>query len=129
MTHYNALGAIKNVTDANHDVYIANEGANALDDCRDIINMYLPRHRLDCSTWGVMGVGLPYAIGAAEVEKYVTAGVTSDKPTMVCCELPIHSGKEPGHITYLNPQPVTGPLAGNEQEALAEHRENGKLVD
>ena len=215
MTHYNALGAIKKVTDANHDVYIANEGANALDDCRDIIDMYLPRHRLDCGTWGVMGVGLPYAIGAAvttgkpvisihgdsafgfdgmeveticryqlsvtvvvlnnggvyrgdfknlgddgdpspltlsamghyemlmeafggtgyyaktpeEVEKYVAAGVASGKPTMVCCELSIHSGKESGHITYLNPQPVTGPLVGNEQEDLAEHRENGKLVD
>lgn len=215
MTHYNALGAIKKVTDANHDVYIANEGANALDDCRDIIDMYLPRHRLDCGTWGVMGVGLPYAIGAAvttgkpvisihgdsafgfdgmeveticrynlpvtvvvlnnggiyrgdfknlgtdgdpspltlsalghyeklmeafggtgyyattpaEVEKYVAEGVKSGKPTMVCCELSIHSGKESGHITYLNPQPVTGPLVGNEQEDLAEHRENGKLVD
>ena len=201
MTHYNALGAIKKVTDANHDVYIANEGANALDDCRDIIDMYLPRHRLDCGTWGVMGVGLPYAIGAAvttgkpvisihgdsafgfdgmeveticrynlpvtvvvlnnggvyrgdfenlgdngdpspltlsakghyekimeafggtgyyattpeEVEKYVAAGVASGKPTMVCVELSVHSGKESGHISYLNPQPVVGPLAGGNE--------------
>ena len=201
MTHYNALGAIKKVTDANHDVYITNEGANSLDDCRDIIDMYLPRHRLDCGTWGVMGVALPYAIGAAvttgkpvisihgdsafgfdgmeveticrynlpvtvvvlnnggvyrgdfenlgtdgdpspltlsakghyekimeafggaayyattpeEVEKYVAAGVASGKPAMVCVELSVHSGKESGHISYLNPQPVTGPLAnGNE---------------
>jgi oxalyl-CoA decarboxylase len=27
--------------------------------------MYLPRHRLDSGTWGVMGVGMGYAIGAA----------------------------------------------------------------
>lgn len=71
MNHYNALGAVKKVMDKNHDVYLVNEGANTLDDCRDIVNQYLPRHRLDCGTWGVMGVGLGYAIGAA---------VTTGKP-------------------------------------------------
>lgn len=65
MTHQNALGAIKRVLDKNHDVYLTNDGANTLDDCRDIVDMYLPRHRLDCGTWGVMGVAMPYAIGAA----------------------------------------------------------------
>ncbi len=65
MTHYNALGAVKKVMDKNPDVYLVNEGANTLDDCRDIVNIYKPRHRLDCGTWGVMGVGTGYAIGAA----------------------------------------------------------------
>lgn len=65
MNHYNALGAVKKVFDKNPDLYLVNEGANTLDDCRDIVNMQLPRHRLDCGTWGVMGVGLGYAIGTA----------------------------------------------------------------
>lgn len=65
MNHYNALGAVKKVMDKNPDVYLVNEGANTLDDCRDIVNIYQPRHRLDCGTWGVMGIGLGYAIGTA----------------------------------------------------------------
>lgn len=73
MNHQNALGAIKRVLDKNHDVYVTNDGANTLDDCRDIVNMYLPRHRLDCGTWGVMGVAMPYAVAAA---------VTTGKPVV-----------------------------------------------
>ncbi|MCI9129604.1 MAG: oxalyl-CoA decarboxylase [Eggerthellaceae bacterium] len=65
MGHYNALGAIKKVYDKNPDLYLCNEGANTLDDCRDIIDIYKPRHRLDCGTWGVMGCAVGYAIGAA----------------------------------------------------------------
>ncbi len=65
MNHFNALGAVKKVIDEHPEIYIANEGANTLDDCRNIIDMRLPRHRLDCGTWGVMGVGLGYAIAAA----------------------------------------------------------------
>lgn len=47
------------------DLILTNEGANSLDDCRNIIDMLEPRHRLDCGTWGVMGCGTGYAIGAA----------------------------------------------------------------
>ena len=65
MGHWNALGAIKKVYDKNQDVYICNEGANSLDDCRDTIDIYKPRHRLDCGTWGVMGCAAGYAIGTA----------------------------------------------------------------
>lgn len=65
MDHFNALGAVKKVIDKNPDVVIVNEGANTLDDCRDIVDMYKPRQRLDCGTWGVMGVGTGYAIAAA----------------------------------------------------------------
>lgn len=65
MGHFEALGAIKKVYDANQDVILTNEGANALDDCRDVIDIYKPRHRMDCGTWGVMGCAVGYSIGAA----------------------------------------------------------------
>lgn len=66
MSHFNALGAIKKVYDRYHgDLILTNEGANTLDDCRNVIDMTEPRHRLDCGTWGVMGCGTGYAIGAA----------------------------------------------------------------
>jgi oxalyl-CoA decarboxylase len=42
-----------------------NEGANTLDFGRNIVDMREPRKRLDSGTWGVMGVGMGYAIGAA----------------------------------------------------------------
>ncbi|OCB17736.1 oxalyl-CoA decarboxylase [Mycobacterium intracellulare] len=65
MRFYNALGAIRAVLQDNRDVYIVNEGANALDLARNVIDMELPRHRLDTGTWGVMGIGMGYAIAAA----------------------------------------------------------------
>jgi oxalyl-CoA decarboxylase len=65
MRFYNALGAIRSVLQDNPDVYVVNEGANALDLARNVIDMELPRHRLDTGTWGVMGIGMGYAIAAA----------------------------------------------------------------
>jgi oxalyl-CoA decarboxylase len=65
MRFYNALGAIRNVLQRNPDVYVVNEGANALDLARNVIDMELPRHRLDTGTWGVMGIGMGYSIAAA----------------------------------------------------------------
>ena len=65
MTHWTALSAIKPVLEANKDVILINEGANTLDDTRDAIDMYLPRHRVDCATWSIMGMGMGSAIGAA----------------------------------------------------------------
>ncbi|MDE6528255.1 MAG: oxalyl-CoA decarboxylase, partial [Muribaculaceae bacterium] len=65
MTHWSALGAIKPVLEANPDVILVNEGANTLDDTRDSIDMSLPRHRIDCATWAIMGMGMGSAIGAA----------------------------------------------------------------
>jgi oxalyl-CoA decarboxylase len=74
MRFYNALGAIRSVLQANPDVYVVNEGANALDLARNVIDMELPRHRLDTGTWGVMGIGMGYAIAAAvETGKPVVA--------------------------------------------------------
>jgi oxalyl-CoA decarboxylase len=65
MRFYIALGAIRSVLQDNPDVYVVNEGANALDLARNVIDMELPRHRLDTGTWGVMGIGMGYAIAAA----------------------------------------------------------------
>lgn len=65
MTHWSALGAIKPVLESNPDVILVNEGANTLDDTRDSIDMSLPRHRIDCATWAIMGMGMGSAIGAA----------------------------------------------------------------
>lgn len=76
MDFFSALRAVRTVMDRHRDVYLVNEGANTLDDTRNVVNMYHPRLRLDCGTWGVMGVGMGYAIGAA---------VTSGKP-VVCIE-------------------------------------------
>ena len=65
MDHWSALSAVKPVIEANPDVILVNEGANTLDDTRDAIDMTLPRHRIDCATWAIMGMGMGSAIGAA----------------------------------------------------------------
>ena len=60
------------------DVYIVNEGANTLDFGRNIIDMDLPRHRLDSGTWGVMGIGMGYAVGAAAVTGKPVVAIEGD---------------------------------------------------
>lgn len=65
MNHWSALSVVKPVLEANPDVILVNEGANTLDDTRDAVNMSLPRHRVDCATWAIMGMGMGSAIGAA----------------------------------------------------------------
>ena len=65
MTHLTALGVIKPILESNPDIILVNEGANTLDDTRDTVNMSLPRHRIDCATWAIMGMGMGSAVGAA----------------------------------------------------------------
>lgn len=65
MNHWTALNAIKPIMEANPDVILINEGANTLDDTRDTIDMVLPRHRVDCASWSIMGMGIGSTIGAA----------------------------------------------------------------
>ena len=65
MNFHSALGAIKNVLNKRPDILVVNEGANTLDFARSIIDMHQPRKRLDSGTWGIMGIGMGYAIGAA----------------------------------------------------------------
>ena len=47
------------------DINVVNEGANTLDYARSIIDMAEPRQRFDSGTWGVMGIGMGFAIAAA----------------------------------------------------------------
>ena len=65
MDHWTALGVIKPHIEGNPDIILVNEGANTLDDTRDAINMSLPRHRVDCATWAIMGMGMGSMVGAA----------------------------------------------------------------
>ena len=62
---YSAIEPINDLMQKHPDTYIVSEGANTLDIGRNLIGMQKPRHRLDTGTWGVMGVGLGYAISAA----------------------------------------------------------------
>ncbi|HEX2151081.1 MAG TPA: oxalyl-CoA decarboxylase, partial [Stellaceae bacterium] len=50
MNFSSALRAVRNALATQPDVYIVNEGANTLDFGRNIIDMHLPRHRLDSGT-------------------------------------------------------------------------------
>ena len=65
MDYHGALGALKKVVADNPEMILVNEGANTLDFARSIIDMFKPRKRLDVGTWGVMGIGMGQAIGAA----------------------------------------------------------------
>ena len=65
MDFHGALGALKKIIKERPDAILVNEGANTLDFARSIIDMYQPRKRLDVGTWGVMGIGMGYAIAAA----------------------------------------------------------------
>ena len=65
MDFHGALGALKRIVKERPDIILVNEGANTLDFARSIIDMYQPRKQLDVGTWGVMGIGMGYAIAAA----------------------------------------------------------------
>jgi oxalyl-CoA decarboxylase len=76
MDFHGALGALRTVIKQRPDAILVNEGANTLDLARGVIDMYKPRKRLDVGTWGVMGIGMGFAIGAAiETGKPVLAVV------------------------------------------------------
>jgi oxalyl-CoA decarboxylase len=70
MNYHSALRAIRDVLKTRPDINVVNEGANALDFARSIVDMYQPRKRFDSGTWGIMGIGMGYSIGAA-----VTSGL------------------------------------------------------
>lgn len=65
MDHWSALSAVKPILESRPDVILVNEGANTLDDTRDAIDMSIPRHRIDCATWAIMGMGMGSCVGAA----------------------------------------------------------------
>ena len=192
MTHWTALSVVKPVLEANPDVILVNEGANTLDDTRDSVDMSLPRHRIDCASWSIMGMGMGSCVGAAvatgksvvavegdsafgfsgmdfaticryklpvtvvifnnggiyngvgvnpsggdapapttldinaqynligeafgadnyrvdnpaDLKKALEAAIASKRPTLIDVQLAADSGKESGHIGYLNPAPL-----------------------
>ena len=65
MDYHGALGALRTIVKERPDAILINEGANTLDLARGIIDMYQPRKRLDVGTWGVMGIGMGFAVAAA----------------------------------------------------------------
>ncbi|MDI4231252.1 oxalyl-CoA decarboxylase [Bradyrhizobium sp. Arg237L] len=65
MDYHGALGVLRTIIKERPDAIFVNEGANTLDLARGVIDMYQPRKRLDVGTWGVMGIGMGYAIAAA----------------------------------------------------------------
>ena len=67
MNFHSALAVVRDIVKANPDAMLVNEGANALDFTRSIVDMYKPRKRLDVGTWGVMGIGMGFSIAAAVV--------------------------------------------------------------
>jgi oxalyl-CoA decarboxylase len=78
MDFNSALRAIRDVLAGKPDIYVVNEGANTLDFARNIIDMNQPRKRLDSGTWGVMGIGMGYAIGAAVVSGKPVVAIEGD---------------------------------------------------
>ncbi|GEP08157.1 oxalyl-CoA decarboxylase [Methylobacterium gnaphalii] len=65
MDFHSALSALRTVIKERPDAILVNEGANTLDLARGVIDMYQPRKRLDVGTWGVMGIGMGFAVAAA----------------------------------------------------------------
>jgi len=65
MDYHGALGVLRAIVKERPDAILVNEGANTLDLSRGIIDMYQPRKRIDVGTWGIMGIGMGYAIAAA----------------------------------------------------------------
>src|SRR2546421_4679608 len=65
MDYHGALGALRTIIKERPDAILVNEGANTLDLAPAVIDTYKPRRRLDAGTWGVMSVGMGFAIAAA----------------------------------------------------------------
>jgi len=78
MSFQSALNVVRDIVKANPDAFLVNEGANALDFTRSIVDMYKPRKRLDVGTWGIMGIGMGYSVAAAVVGKQQVIAVEGD---------------------------------------------------
>jgi oxalyl-CoA decarboxylase len=78
MNFHSALNVVRDIIRANQDAILVNEGANALDFTRSIVDMYRPRKRLDVGTWGVMGIGMGFSVAAAVVSGQQVIAVEGD---------------------------------------------------
>src|SRR5207244_8062607 len=64
MNFHSALNVVRDIVKANPDAMFVNEGANALDFTRSVVDMYKQRKRIDVGTGGIMGVGMGYCVAA-----------------------------------------------------------------
>jgi oxalyl-CoA decarboxylase len=78
MNFHSALNVVRDIIKANPDACLVNEGANALDFTRSVVDMYKPRKRLDVGTWGVMGIGMGFAVAAAVVSGEQVIAIEGD---------------------------------------------------
>jgi oxalyl-CoA decarboxylase len=78
MNFHSALNVVRDIVKANPDAILVNEGANALDFTRSIVDMYKPRKRIDVGTWGIMGVGMGYCVAAAVTTQQPVIAVEGD---------------------------------------------------
>jgi oxalyl-CoA decarboxylase len=78
MNFHSALNVVRDMVRANPDAILVNEGANALDFTRSIVDMYKPRKRIDVGTWGIMGVGMGYCVAAAVAGRQQVIAVEGD---------------------------------------------------
>jgi oxalyl-CoA decarboxylase len=78
MTYHSALNVVRDIVKANPNAILVNEGANALDFTRSIVDMYKPRKRLDVGTWGVMGIGMGFSVAAAVVSGEQVIAIEGD---------------------------------------------------
>jgi oxalyl-CoA decarboxylase len=78
MSFHSALAVVRDIVKANPDAILVNEGANALDFTRSIVDMYRPRKRIDVGTWGIMGIGMGYCVAAAVVTRQQVIAVEGD---------------------------------------------------
>jgi len=78
MNFHSALNVVRDIVRANPEAMLVNEGANALDFTRSIVDMYKPRKRIDVGTWGIMGIGMGYCVAAAVVTGQQVIAVEGD---------------------------------------------------
>ena len=78
MNFHSALNVVRDIVKANPDAMLVNEGANALDFTRSIVDMYKPRKRIDVGTWGIMGIGMGYCVAAAVVSRQQVIAIEGD---------------------------------------------------
>jgi len=78
MNFHSALAVVRDIVRANPHAMFVNEGANALDFTRSIVDMYQPRKRIDVGTWGIMGIGMGYCVAAAVVTSGQVIAVEGD---------------------------------------------------
>jgi len=78
MNFHSALNVVRDIIKANPEAILVNEGANALDFTRSIVDMYKPRKRLDVGTWGVMGIGMGFCVAAAVVSGQPVIAIEGD---------------------------------------------------